>query len=58
MRLLGGGVLLSVLSAAFGIFGLLQAGHAGCRKPFPQAFMRWALGDVLGIAVVAPPACC
>ncbi|HJW47616.1 MAG TPA: diguanylate cyclase, partial [Lysobacter sp.] len=53
MRLLGGGVLLSVLSATFGVFGLLQADML---KPeaIPQAFTRWVLGDILGLAVVAP----
>ena len=53
MRLLGGGVLLSVLSAAFGIFALQQAGHLDTAN-IPDAFVRWALGDMLGIAVVAP----
>ena len=53
MRLLGGGILLSVLSATFGILamqqsGLLQGGG------LVDDFVRWALGDVLGIAVTAP----
>ena len=53
MRLLGGGVLLSLLSAASGVFGMVQAGML---KPDEMAddFVRWALGDMLGIAVVAP----
>ncbi|HEV8695905.1 MAG TPA: diguanylate cyclase, partial [Lysobacter sp.] len=53
MRLLGGGVLLSLLSAVSGVFGML---HAGMLKPDEMAddFVRWALGDMLGIAVVAP----
>jgi diguanylate cyclase (GGDEF)-like protein len=53
MRLLGGGILLSLLSAASGVFGMVQSGML---KPDGMAddFVRWALGDMLGIAVVAP----
>ena len=53
MRLLGGGVLMSVLGAVFGIFALQ---HGGYLEPdsIPESLVRWALGDMLGIAVVAP----
>jgi diguanylate cyclase (GGDEF)-like protein len=53
MRLLGGGVLLGVLSAAFGVLALYQTGRMEIGDA-GEAFVRWALGDVLGIAVVAP----
>jgi diguanylate cyclase (GGDEF)-like protein len=53
MRLLGGGVLQSVLSAAFGIFALQQTGRLETSH-IPEAFVRWTLGDMLGIAVIAP----
>src|SRR5262245_47175031 len=53
MRLLGGGVLLSLLSAAFGLFGMLQAGLL-TTQAIPESFVRWALGDLLGMAVVVP----
>ncbi|QNP41210.1 putative bifunctional diguanylate cyclase/phosphodiesterase [Lysobacter solisilvae (ex Woo and Kim 2020)] len=53
MRLLGGGVLQSVLGAAFGVFVLLQTGRMDAAV-VPEAFVRWVLGDMLGIAVVAP----
>ncbi len=53
MRLLGGGVIQSVLSAAFGLFAMQQVGQMDYAST-PDAFIRWALGDMLGIAVVAP----
>ncbi|MFC5569743.1 putative bifunctional diguanylate cyclase/phosphodiesterase [Lysobacter yangpyeongensis] len=53
MRLLGGGVLQSLLSAAFGIFALQQTGRLDAAQ-IPEAFVRWTLGDMLGIAVAAP----
>jgi hypothetical protein len=53
MRLLGGGVLLAILSAAFGVFALQQTGRLETTH-LADAFARWALGDVLGIAVVTP----
>ncbi len=53
MRLLGGGVLQSVLSAAFGVFTLQQVGRLDTSL-VPEAFVRWTLGDMLGIAVIAP----
>lgn len=53
MRLLGGGVILSVLSAAFGMFALLQTGRMEVAN-VGESFVRWALGDILGIAVTAP----
>ena len=53
MRLLGGGVLLSILSAAFGVFALQQTGRLETAH-VADAFSRWAFGDVLGIAVVTP----
>jgi len=53
MRLLGGGLLLSLLSAAFGVFTLQQTGRLDVANMAP-AFVRWTLGDMLGIAVTAP----
>lgn len=53
MRLLGGGVLQSLLSAAFGTFALFQSSRLPA-DVVPEAFVRWVLGDMLGIAVVAP----
>ncbi|WP_460732295.1 putative bifunctional diguanylate cyclase/phosphodiesterase [Lysobacter tyrosinilyticus] len=53
MRLLGGGLLLSVLSAAFGVVTLQQAGRLDIADMAPT-FVRWTLGDMLGIAVTAP----
>src|SRR5687768_14454389 len=53
MRLLGGGVLLGILSAAFGVFALQHTGRLETAH-VADAFARWALGDVLGIAVVTP----
>ena len=51
--LLGGGVILAVVSAAIGATGLVQsgmvpAGDAG------RALLLWLLGDVLGITTVTP----
>jgi hypothetical protein len=53
MRMLGGGVILSVLSASFGLFAMQQVGQMDYAST-PEAFIRWALGDMLGIAVVCP----
>ena len=47
MRLLGGGVLMSVLSAAFGIFGLLQAGMLDAAN-IPEAFVALGAGRHAG----------
>lgn len=53
MRLLGGGILLSVLSATFGVAAMVQAGGLGPDQS-TSMFARWVLGDLLGLAVVAP----
>ena len=53
MRVLGGGLQLALLSALFGIFAMQQGGMLDTAD-IPEAFVRWALGDMLGIAVVAP----
>jgi integral membrane sensor domain MASE1 len=53
MRLLGGGIVLCLFSAAIGAFGLMQSGLIDPSQ-VPNAFSRWALGDVLGIAAIAP----
>lgn len=53
MRLMGGSVVLAVLSAAFGVFALQQTGRLEATH-MADAFARWALGDLLGMAVVTP----
>ncbi|GAB3377948.1 putative bifunctional diguanylate cyclase/phosphodiesterase [Lysobacter fragariae] len=53
MRLLGGGVILSIVSAGISTFGLQQAGLLQ-EHGLTNAFSRWVLGDVLGIAAIAP----
>lgn len=52
-RMLTGGVLMALVSAAIGAPGLLLAGmipHGG----LVDAMLRWAMGDVLGVVSVAP----
>ncbi|QSX78428.1 putative bifunctional diguanylate cyclase/phosphodiesterase [Agrilutibacter solisilvae] len=53
MRLFGGGILLALFSSAIGAFGLMKTGVVSGDE-LPTAFARWALGDLLGIAAVAP----
>ena len=53
MRLLGGGVLLGLLSAGLGVLTLQQTGRLEAAA-MPGSFLRWALGDMLGIAVITP----
>ncbi|HTD29080.1 MAG TPA: MASE1 domain-containing protein, partial [Xanthomonadaceae bacterium] len=52
-RMLLGGVVLSVTSAVIGTTGLFLAGTL----PYPQlpdAMLRWAMGDLLGVTAVTP----
>jgi diguanylate cyclase (GGDEF)-like protein len=52
-RMLMGGVLMAVISAAIGVPGLLISGlipHSG----LIDALLRWTMGDLLGVVSVAP----
>ena len=53
LRALLGGVVMSLVSACIGVFGLLQAGEVALDAT-PAAGIRWFLGDLLGVASVAP----
>jgi len=53
LRSLSAGTLMAVVSAAIGSFGLQQAGMIGA-EGIPAAALRWFLGDLLGVASVAP----
>ncbi|MBW8366440.1 MAG: EAL domain-containing protein [Arenimonas sp.] len=53
LRALLGGVLMAAVSAGIGVFGLLQAGQVALDAA-PAAGIRWFLGDLLGVASVAP----
>lgn len=58
MRLLRGGMLLSLLDAAAGVFTRLQTGALAWSGLWSgevaEILARWTLGDMLGLAVVAP----
>lgn len=53
LRALMGGVVMALVSACIGAFGLLQAGQVTL-DVLPAAGLRWFLGDLLGVASVAP----
>lgn len=53
LLLLRGGLLLSVIGAAIGTVGMLQTGMAPLDEAGRVA-LQWALGDLLGLASVAP----
>jgi len=53
LRALMGGAVLALLSAGIGTFGLMQAGQVALDAA-PAAGLRWFLGDLLGVASVAP----
>ena len=52
-RMLLGGAALSVISAAIGTSGLLVTGLLPATE-VPDAMLRWAMGDLLGVVAVAP----
>lgn len=53
LLLLRGGLLLCLVSASIGALGLVHAGMIP-KAGFGEAWLRWALGDLLGITAVAP----
>lgn len=53
VAILGGAVAMSVVTAAIGTVGLLYTGMAPAAAA-ASVYMKWALGDLLGIACVAP----
>ena len=53
LLLLRGGILLATISAAVGTFGLVEAGMVPVAQS-SHALLLWLLGDILGIAAVAP----
>jgi diguanylate cyclase (GGDEF)-like protein len=52
-RLLGGGAVLSAVSAGIGVTGLLVAGMSSAGQALP-ALAKWLMGDLLGIAAITP----
>ncbi|MDQ3229935.1 MAG: EAL domain-containing protein, partial [Pseudomonadota bacterium] len=53
LALMRGGVLLALVGAAIGLAGLHVSGMV-TRAQWPLAFLRWALGDFVGVVAVAP----
>jgi diguanylate cyclase (GGDEF)-like protein len=53
LLLLRGGILLAATSAAIGTVGLVEAGMVPAFQA-GRALLLWLLGDILGIAAVAP----
>jgi len=53
MRMLVGGIVLSVIGAAFGTLGMLIAGLLS-EASVPDALLRWSMGDLLGVTAVTP----
>ena len=53
LMLLGGGVILAVVSAVIGAIGLVQAGMVPMDDA-GRALLLWLLGDLLGITTVTP----
>jgi diguanylate cyclase (GGDEF)-like protein len=53
MQVLLGGVVLAVISASLGILGMRVAGMLPA-DAVVAGWVRWALGDLLGVASVAP----
>ncbi len=53
LMLLGGGLILAVVSAAIGATGLVKAGMVPVDDS-GRAVLLWLLGDLLGITTVAP----
>ncbi len=52
-RMLLGGVVLSAIGAVMGAAGMVL-GHLIPRAELPDALLRWAMGDLLGVVAVAP----
>lgn len=55
LMLLRGGVLLGLVGAAIGTIGLVHAGMVPLAEA-GRAYLVWALGDLLGVATIAPAA--
>ena len=53
MRMLVGGIAMSVIGALFGVTGMLVAGLLQ-KDAVPDALLRWSMGDLLGITSVTP----
>ena len=53
MRMLVGGVVLSVISATIGTIGLRMANILP-NAALGDAFLRWSMGDLLGITAITP----
>lgn len=53
LLLLRGGVLLSMVSAGIGTFGLVASGMLGAGEA-GRALLLWGLGDLLGVTALAP----
>lgn len=53
LMLLRGGILLGVVGAAIGTVGLVHAGMVDAGDA-GRAYVTWALGDLLGVATLAP----
>ena len=53
LMLLGGGVILAVVSAVIGAIGLVQSGMVPVEDA-GRALLLWLLGDLLGITTITP----
>lgn len=53
LRMLVGGTVAAAISATVGVAAMLVAGNL-TNHAIADAFVRWALGDLLGITTVAP----
>jgi len=53
LLLLRGGILLATISATIGTYGLVEAGMVPVAQS-GRALLLWLLGDILGIAALAP----
>lgn len=53
LRMLIGGAVASVISATIGVMAMLVAGNL-THHSISDAFLRWTLGDLLGITAIAP----
>ena len=53
LLLLRGGVLLALIGAGIGSFGMYQAGMVASAD-LARVFLQWTLGDLLGVTAVAP----
>lgn len=53
LRMLVGGAVTSVLGAAIGVLAMVVAGNL-TNHSLADAYLRWAMGDLLGITAIAP----